>query len=100
MKTNKINEDCLEEFEFKFTCCDQYVSMCWDWDNNELYVDARMVGFDMPKSLELVKKYNVVMANTWPCVSVKDACDLAPELKEKLIGLKKYFINNYDIWID
>ena len=74
--------------------------MCWDWDNNELYVDARMVGFDMPKSLELVKKYNVVMANTWPCVSVKDACDLAPELKEKLIGLKKYFINNYDIWID
>ena len=26
MKTNKINEDCLEEFEFKFTCCDQYVS--------------------------------------------------------------------------
>ena len=100
MEKENINEDCFEEFTYKHPDCEDIAYMCWDWGNNELYIDARMMGFYMPESINLVKKYNIVISNTWPCVSIKDACDIMPEQKENLLYLKKYFINNYDIWVD
>ena len=99
MKESQI-EPSLDELLFHYPGHEKAIPMCWDWSNNELYIDSRMIGFDIEGSLKLIKKYNMVISHGCPCISIKDACDLMPEQKDNLVYFKQYFINNYDLWDD